>query len=764
MASNIQQTTFWNFLKKRKIEIPIIQRDYAQGRVGKEKLREKFLADLKMALDREGSGKDSFLKLDFVYGSVEHKRFNPLDGQQRLTTLWLLHWYIAFKAGKLQDVKKTLKNFTYETRATSREFCNHLSDLSFPANSDEIAEAIQNQTWFFSSWKQDPTIRAMLNMLGGGKNKNEDQNEIKDGLEKVFDENSNYQVYWEKLSGENCPIVFYYLDILDLTLSDDLYIKMNSRGKSLTSFENFKADLVGYINKENIERSELPPGRSFAHLLDTKWTDIFWKNKSQKSRIDEIYYAFFNRYFLNKLLAETNISVEEIEANKLFKHLYGKKGNDTKVSYTGFDVYTIDSKLGGNINSIKKFLNRFHDAFADTFAKEGNTLFLPGWNVNSNFKFIPEYAENESITTLSQPQRVVFYAICCYLEKGEYNEAGFQKWMRVVWNIVENANIDTLQSMVSAIRLMNDLADHSHDIYEHLCNRDISNDFAKAQMEEEREKAKQILQNPESKDSKDISREDKIIEAENTAFFKGAIRFLFRTGVNEYDWSVFDDRFKKSVAYFKENGVKEIYGEDAVFLRVLVSKFSRFEHFKGEIFDENASSWKSLLINESRIDPINELFEMGIDEVSNFDFEDFNSAIANNEKLKILHEALCKSTVIKQFSPRSYFHWWNRDTYSIFPHNTKSQKKIFVLGDKRNEVISALEKDDIICVERWQKVDDLPYYRGWHIYFKLKDNPCEYRWWNGLSKKSENGEWDNVPDVTLATLSAYLFEQIERLD
>ena len=39
-----------------------------------------------------------------------------------------------------------------------------------------------------------------------------------------------------------------------LGLSDDLYIKMNARGKQLTDFENFKADLVGYIKNENIEQ------------------------------------------------------------------------------------------------------------------------------------------------------------------------------------------------------------------------------------------------------------------------------------------------------------------------------------------------------------------------------------------------------------------------------------------------------------------------------------------------------------------------------
>jgi uncharacterized protein with ParB-like and HNH nuclease domain len=90
------KTTFWDFLKNNLIEIPIIQRDYAQGRLGKENLRKSFLADLKKALDDNAK-----MKLDFVYGSIENIKLNPLDGQQRLTTLWLLHWYVALRVGVL---------------------------------------------------------------------------------------------------------------------------------------------------------------------------------------------------------------------------------------------------------------------------------------------------------------------------------------------------------------------------------------------------------------------------------------------------------------------------------------------------------------------------------------------------------------------------------------------------------------------------------------------------------------------------------------
>ena len=74
MSNNTKATTFWNFLTENNVEIPIIQRDYAQGRLGKENLRKNFLADLKNALDSDG-----MMKLDFVYGSIEKAYLNPLD-------------------------------------------------------------------------------------------------------------------------------------------------------------------------------------------------------------------------------------------------------------------------------------------------------------------------------------------------------------------------------------------------------------------------------------------------------------------------------------------------------------------------------------------------------------------------------------------------------------------------------------------------------------------------------------------------------------
>lgn len=761
MAAN-QFITFWQFIQGQKIEIPIIQRDYAQGRNGKEKLREKFLKDLKHALDNNDS--NSKLKLDFVYGTLESEKLQPLDGQQRLTTLWLLHWYIAFNAGKLADNKEVFKRFTYETRTSSREFCHKLSEFS-DSTSNKIVSHIQNQTWFYSIWKQDPTIQAMLNMLGGTDVCEKDV-DIVDGIEELFIDNFEY--YWNILTSENCPIIFYYMPLNELKLSDDLYIKMNARGKPLTSFENFKADLVGFMksknedNNTNIDKSSISDIRIFEHKLDTDWTDIFWKNKSENFKIDEIYFAFFNRYFLNKLITakKTNgkdlLTQKEIESNKLFRYLYGESGNDTKVKYNSFDVYESENLLNKELfEGLNKTLDNFYSAFKNISKNEINMKFYPNWDDNSTFRFIPEYVENATNSNnepkyipslITQPQRVIFHAICCYFENNQYDEISFKQWMRVVWNVVENANINNNESMIGSIRLITDLSKNAYNIYIHLKERDISKDFAKDQMEEEKEKARKIIQ--------DSTWEEKIIEAENWSFFKGAIRFLFRIDNNIYEWDKFSNRFEKCKIYFDSEGVAPEYKEKSILLRFLISKFKKIDHFK-MYYDNSNSSWKMNLLRYRNV--INSFLDS--ESIKDFDFSSFESVI-QEAKLQFLQNDLVQSEILNHICPACTFHWWNYGGYySLYPYNTKTQSKIYVLAEKRNEILFTLENENIIKVNDWQRIEKLPFYRGWEIFFNSNLNGKKYQWWHKLKVQSESGEWKDVDGVDLNNLREYLQKQ-----
>ncbi len=69
--------------------------------------------------------------LDFVYGEVEDETLRPLDGQQRLTTLFLLHWYLAARTNQL-DRDHGWTHFSYATRPSARLFCERLVDQRPP--------------------------------------------------------------------------------------------------------------------------------------------------------------------------------------------------------------------------------------------------------------------------------------------------------------------------------------------------------------------------------------------------------------------------------------------------------------------------------------------------------------------------------------------------------------------------------------------------------------------------------------------------------
>ena len=147
-------------LEVDQIEITYFQRDYAQGRVrmGEPPPSAASSWTPSTALDRGRTR----IGLDFIYGEVRDVTFEPLDGQQRLTTLFLLHWYLASRCGALDDAQRWRK-FTYATRPSARRFCKRIVECPLPADWARPPSAwITDRDWYLHLWRFDPTIRAML--------------------------------------------------------------------------------------------------------------------------------------------------------------------------------------------------------------------------------------------------------------------------------------------------------------------------------------------------------------------------------------------------------------------------------------------------------------------------------------------------------------------------------------------------------------------------------------------------------------------------
>lgn len=114
----------------------------------------------------------------------------------------------------------------------------------------------------------------------------------------------------------------------------------------------------------------------------------------------------------------------------------------------------------------------------------------------------------------------MFYAVCTYLETGEFDKESFARWMRVVWNIIDDTEISTISAMVTRIRRIKRLAEGSkhnnHDIYSIL--HDLSQDKQKnAQVKEECVKAKAILDNKLGEETEQIIKNAKTISSSQAA-------------------------------------------------------------------------------------------------------------------------------------------------------------------------------------------------------------------------------------------------------
>lgn len=761
MSNNIytaKETSFWKFIQENEIEIPIIQRDYAQGRLGKESLRKNFLSDLKKALDNEKPYKDKAMKMDFVYGSMEDDKMNPLDGQQRLTTLWLLHWYIALRAGKSDgEVAKTLNKFTYETRISSREFCDNLCNPDHFKKFDgkDIIGFITKQTWFYSAWRQDPTIQSMLRMLGGAKVTDKRKEETRDGIEELFEGTGkdNFEKYWEKLTADNAPILFYHLPLKYFGLSDDLYIKMNARGKQLTSFENFKADLVDYITEQSESelldedakknwKSLLDERNGIPIKMDTTWTDIFWKNRSVDNKIDEIYFAFLNRFFWDKLFMyknENNKYILDIgkgdetstqeNNNPSYKYLNnseeGQYVYDMTISYKELDVYKFFSnEIPYSVfKDLQIILNRYAE--------------IPACTWDDSFKFIPAYENNDGknieitdrfgektlkLTYLTQVQRVVFHAICKYFKEGDFDAISLNRWMRVVWNLVsgedgQRPQIRSTSAMRSAMDFIDKLK--SHDVYKCLkeFDKQLSNSDFDKRCKEEIDKAKQILdENGDLRKYEGMHKkedgttystwEEIIIDAENYAFFKGAIRFLFTDANGEINWDNdnFDTKWKNAKNYFDSTGVSGKYQENVLLLRSLLSSIEIGERW----FSNKSEFWHDILLNKDYCSAINKLLMTEDIEVDGKCKEGWikddvllSSLFEKNDKWHVLPNWSRHSRTVNALTSYYNRRWENADG-----------NVIVVLDDIRNSLLQQHNDKDI-------EVFNYPY--GWDIQFKYQD-------------------------------------------
>lgn len=706
--------TLWQLLNQQEIVVPMIQRDYAQGRIGKEHIRSTFLNDVEKHL---ASGTN--LTLDFVYGNAENGKFHPLDGQQRLTTLWLVYWYVAFRLNKLKVVKETLKRFSYQTRTSSSKFCEMLCDKmaeADPSSIINVAEYIKRQTWFFSEWMQDPTVNSMLRTLSGNQNSSVD-----DHIQGVLHDNL-LDIYWENLTQRNViTFELMFIGTEKLPISDDLYIKMNARGKKLTDFENFKADWVADIWKNPAfgEKNGTKTYKQYyTEKIDQDWTDVFWNSREKTENfdgnIDSIFFSFINRFVLNQhclkdaLVSDYNSrrnpaaegDKDKEELQRIFDTLYGTglgKGkalnDDSLIEYKGFATYReylqqenlavldeIFCQLKNHPNCIKEL--SFSGLDEDEDVEETSYKELA-------YYFLPQYTEESGLHATKLKERIYFHAICLFLEDPNWNM--LNDWKRIVWNLVENAAIENIDAMISCLREINGLGkwlrSKNWNIYEHLADYKLM--FSNGsqlirQWEEEKIKAAKIQTG--GHEIKEC-----ILEAEKYAFFKGTIRFLYTGPNGETDWDYFAIKFQNAKLLFGK-GDKV----DPQTIQHFLGTFKSFDELKN--IDNEASyffttvgyhkrnnCWKKDILCRTDLYAQTHAFLMGQPSIAEGDYLLF----LNSGAIEVISEKNCNYNYRCHYSKGWGIHRDYSPTEGIYCSSERLQK---------NRILLALQNDGEIQI------------------------------------------------------------------
>lgn len=552
------------------IKIPMIQRDYVQGLNDN-----KLIPFLNVLINTLKSSET--LSLDFIYGNInEDGVFEPIDGQQRLTTLALLTFYLYCRQKNSDNIiKNPFKLITYATRQSAKKFCELLSKDEFKDEFDNSivpSNVIKENPKYFSEYDEDTTISAMLKTL-----------------DKIHEIICKENIDINGLIKHIDNITFQIFPMESFNLSDDLYIKMNGRGKQLSSFDNFKADYFKWLedanddNDDNIDKlipdsfgeNSIDKLNTLKRKFDTDYIYIFWdyaiKNSEDTDEIpdpEKLFFRFINRFVVGKILSIMNNDKNEeykqyinqfLSCNEKFRdftpeeqdnvidifiknvdtYFFSNKGSkteDNSIEYSNFDFYGFillkyNSKLINILDNLYIIKNNNYDCFLNKISE----YFIAGWEKEFNiFNDFKNYKE-----------LFVYNTILSFLENRlseEYIEKEIQCLSRLVWNVAEQYDLaegvykNTYISTANRFSFLSEI--YMDDTNNSNNNYDIYNCFIKANKDynqagsslkhivsDEVKKCQYIFKKPEL--------EQKFIELESLDYLHGITGFLLD---NEIDF------------------------------------------------------------------------------------------------------------------------------------------------------------------------------------------------------------------------------------
>ncbi|SHG24835.1 DUF262 domain-containing protein [Chryseobacterium vrystaatense] len=686
------------------LKIPLIQRDYAQGREANTDLREGFITRLLQHLE---SGEE--LKLDFIYGSVDRKNgtvFLPLDGQQRLTTLFLLHWYIVkTECASDSEYEEMFTKFSYETRDTSRRFFEKLSGFSLKRNP---AEDIKNAYWFSDQYRLDPTIDAVLNTL------------------------ETIHTFYNRLAVKGSlylnldKIVFYVLPMDQFKLTDDLYIKLNARGKLLSSFENLKADLIGWIKScghfdgevQNEHGIVLPHFDCIAEKFDNRWSRFFWKkaktNSISKKTVDPYFFRFIHRVLINDYIVAYKGAAGDLLKDPTYTSLLFR---EKEMYFANFDFYRALIS--------KEFVLKM-EKLLDFYANYGFEIFdhvQPLWDTEYQWDIFKGDQDNR----FTMDDRMLFDAVNVYAEKnGVLDLSKFKEWIRVVWNLIADPDIRSIGANKTAIQFIRTIAEYSSDILKDLAGGqldELMNDnknIHSIQLKEEKQKA--VLLSEAGAQWQNI-----IFEAESFGILQGNISVLLQ---DVYVPEVLCDKFEKFKYLFSANGPNQIIeNERYTMMRYILACFTDWSKLEESFnFSSTVLNWKTYLRrNNDVMEAVRGLLLLDESSIQDHILKTINGQSqldTEDEKLKIAHAHLYQDNqfhIWMQNDGVNKVKWLWKHFFAIRPSAWYSK---VMIDNYRNELIEELIYIFGINILNNHRCDVSAYFWGENLEISKETESC----------------------------------------
>lgn len=668
-------------LSRYRVVIPGIQRHYVQGANNPkaESVRKQFIKEIFTAIEK----KQNEFNLHFIYGPINtngEDSFVPVDGQQRLTTLWLIARYAAEKAesSDRKDLLRLLSRFTYEDRINAKRFCQALTceDSRWDITQDPNPN-ILCQDWFVDYWKEDETVASMIRMLSTiyeEWNKHQDSITAEDILEAIA----------SKIRFELKIDAF----------GDDIYMKMNARGLQLTQWENFKGKFSEDLREDKKESWD----KEMEEL-----SNLFFKRSDEQHELpDNAFFALYARimaYEARESGVDCGNSIKQLAA---YTHNTWNQIELPFVPYSDFSGIT-------NNESIAPIV-------AETCVKMIKTV------LDCYQKIVPYFGDRTLFETFFHPKNKndLDFTLCCYEYFKKFDKIetkDFLKALRLMWNILENVQ-DNRVELVKKIIDLEDKTLYSRQI------KEIIGSNAPGQAEEEAEKAIQMDYNDQSMPNdwneeilgSWINWNDAIEKAEECAFFHGSIRFLYRNSNGEPTWEKFATKLSNCKNLFTKEGLSEDKKVKAN--QVLISHCKKWDDIRREpVFDAKNESWKQVLTDSSLSECVNGLLLSPNEIVDN-----------HNEIIQILIDDAIWKNLIKE-TP-GYELEWKANSPSLWL-NRYLYLTLKLTRDNHEDILDAFIGESKVTFdapeeERYRTIKGKNYYFAVPMWFTYKYKGKEY--------------------------------------